>query len=494
MTAAPAATGRQAAWRRVAILPYAWHIALIVAAGAIVRLAFLPRQPLWRDEAFTAIAVGKPVGDMLAAVSRDSAPPLYYLLDHIVAQLGTAPWTLRLVSAFAGIALIAIVAALGRRIGGDRAGLGAAALVAFAPATVIASQDARMYALGAALSALALLLLWRAIEDPSPLGWAVYGASAAAAAWTEYFDALALVAALAAAIIVLRPPRRAAALAVAVTAAAGASLVPWLVAAQAQFQHAQVPFWVQPIGPVTAFGTAAQFVTGPPVDPEVPFRPLLVGLQAAAVIIGVVGLAVLAVRRDELSRAGRSAAGLCALASMLGVAFLVGASLWRPLLEARYASVLWPSLYAVAGAGVALARPRLGAGLLACLLAAAVGLSAAVSHPDTAQVVPTIAGRLGPNDVVLTYPTQYLLVLHDATPGIRARLHVLGTDIPWYWGTAVYPAGAVVPDVPSDVPASRGTVFWVVEPEDPEPVLPAGYREVGRTCAVRVCLQEYAAP
>jgi len=492
VTATGLAADAAAAWRRVASLPYAWRLALAVAVGAALRIGFLARQPLWRDEAFTAIAVGKPLGEMLAAVSRDSAPPLSYVLDHaVVAQLGTAPWTLRLVSAFAGIALIAVAAALGRRIAGDRGGIGAAVLVACAPATVIASQDARMYALGAALGAAALLLLWRAVEAPTPGRWLAYAVVAAAAAWTVYFDALALVAAAVAVVAALPSGRAVAARAAAVTAAAVATLLPWLVVARAQFEHAGVPFWVRPLGPDTAFGTAAQFLSGPPVDPGVPLRPILVGLQAVAVGCGSLALVVLAARRRGLSANGRHAAALCCLVAFVGVGLLVAMSVFQPLLEARYASVLWPSLYAAAGAGLALARPRWSVPIVAGLLVASLGLSAAVTHPETAALVPAIASGLGPDDVVLAYPTQYLLLLHDATPEVRSRLRVIGPDVPWYWGTAVYPDGAVIRGVPDGVAAARGRVLWVVEPDDPAPVVPAGYRETGTVCVVRACLRTF---
>ena len=49
---------------------YAGKIWLISGAGLVARLALLAYQPLWRDEAFTALAVQRPLG----AVNRPSQP------------------------------------------------------------------------------------------------------------------------------------------------------------------------------------------------------------------------------------------------------------------------------------------------------------------------------------------------------------------------------------------------------------------------------------
>src|ERR1700736_3600519 len=87
----------------------------ISVAGLLGRLLFIGYQPLWRDDAVTAV---------WASASA-----------------------LRLVPALAGAAAIPIIAALGRRVGGDRAGVISAVLAAVAPALVLSARDARMYAL-----------------------------------------------------------------------------------------------------------------------------------------------------------------------------------------------------------------------------------------------------------------------------------------------------------------------------------------------------------
>src|ERR1017187_10993375 len=95
---------------------YAGRLGLITAAGLVARLALVAYQPLWRDEAFTALAVQRPLGSMLDVVRNDSAPPLFYLVERLFAVVSTSPAVLRLFPALVGTAAIPVVAALGRRV------------------------------------------------------------------------------------------------------------------------------------------------------------------------------------------------------------------------------------------------------------------------------------------------------------------------------------------------------------------------------------------
>ena len=97
---------------------------------------------------------------MLQAIRLDSAPPLSYLITHVfVVMLGASPAALRVAPAIIGALLIPIVAALTRRCAGDRAGIVAAFICALAPALVMSSRDARMYAMATTLVALSRRIL-----------------------------------------------------------------------------------------------------------------------------------------------------------------------------------------------------------------------------------------------------------------------------------------------------------------------------------------------
>ena len=233
---------------RVRLSGYAAGLAAIGAAGLAARLVLLGRQPISRDEAFTAVVARRSWGGMLDVVRHDSAPPLSYVLDHVATVLSSSPSLLRLPSALAGAAAIPVAAALGRRLGGDAAGLGAAAVCAALPSLVIPSRDARMYALAATLVMTFALVLWRALERPDRGRLAGLAAVTAAALLTHYLDAVAVVATLAAAALVLRE-RGAWPRVLAGVAAGAVPLAAWLPLAHAQADHAGQPFWASGLGP-----------------------------------------------------------------------------------------------------------------------------------------------------------------------------------------------------------------------------------------------------
>jgi 4-amino-4-deoxy-L-arabinose transferase-like glycosyltransferase len=474
-------------------LGYGRTLALITAAGALLRLAFLARQPLGYDEDFSAVVLHNPLDRMLDIVGRDSAPPLFYLLAWLPAQFSASPWALRLVPVLAGIALIPLVASLARRVAGDASGLWAAVFVAVLPTAVMVSEFARMYGLAGTLTVGATLLLWRATERPTLGRWAAYAAVAAAAAWTDYFAVVALGGVVAAGIW-LRPTRAVATAAVAATAVAVLTLTPWFFFARAQFEHAGAGFWVPPLSPTTIVGTLGQLLSGPPIDSGLPFGPWLIALQYVAVAAGCAALVAAAVAWRRLPEESRRAAGFCLLASG-GIIILAIASFWRPLLEARYAGVMWLPLFALAGVGLAALPGRVAVALVAALAVPTLAMSVAVTHPETSSLIPELDDRVGDHDLVDASTSQYLVLLDEAGPRTQSRLHVLtADDPPWFDGTAAYPAGAVIHAVPADVIANRGRILWVADPGATPPLLPAGYHSLESRCAIGVCLTIYGPP
>jgi len=461
------------------------------AGGALLRFALLGRQPLWRDEAFTALAQHRSLGAMLSVVAHDSAPPLSYLLQHAILSVWGGPAGLRALSALAGIAAIPLGAALGRRVGGDRVGPWCAGTFAVLPSLVLESRDARMYALATTLVLAAALALWRLVERP---GWPrllVYAACTAAALATNYFAAFAIAAQLGAALVVLRPSRRTMVRAVVAAGSGALILVPWLVYARAQFSHGLGPFWVGGVGFSTLSGVVGQFFAGPSIDPGVPGEVALDVVQAVVIVVGLGALVwVLARWRARTGELRRSASYL-GLGALGAVAGLVVISIWHPLVEARYASVMWGPLVVLVGLGFADLPWR----RLACiaLAVAAVVLSFALTEPDTPALVRRLNGHIGRHDLVSSAPAAYLLLLHYGAPTTRARTRIVSADVPWYWGTAAFPHGAVLRSYPADVLAGGGTIDFVDVPGQPRAIVPPPpYRAVGRRqCFSTICLTVY---
>lgn len=202
-------------------------LALIVAGGAVLRLATLGVQSFSDDELFTTWLVRMSLGDLLSTIPESEATPhTYYVLQWLVAQvLGTGEVAMRILPALAGTATIAVVYAAGAAGASRRVGLAAAALVAVNPFLIWFSQEARAYALLILLMALSVLALIRFERGGSGRALAGWAAASAAAIATHYFAAFLVVPA-AAWIAFGGAPERRSRVAAAVPLVAGIALLP----------------------------------------------------------------------------------------------------------------------------------------------------------------------------------------------------------------------------------------------------------------------------
>ena len=167
------------------------RLALIafVAVAAALRFTRIGHQSFWLDESYTVDLVQRPFGDMLSGVASDeSTPPLYYVLVWLWEKVfGHGEAGLRSLSALVGTLTVPVAWRAAREwFDSPRAGLIAAALVAFNPFFVWYSQEARAYALLVLMAALTLLFLGR-----RAYGW--WALTAALALCTHYFAAFLLV-------------------------------------------------------------------------------------------------------------------------------------------------------------------------------------------------------------------------------------------------------------------------------------------------------------
>ncbi len=475
-----------------AVVPshYARGVVLLTAAGLAVRLLWLNHEPIWRDEAFTAVVEQRGVAGMLDAIHNDSAPPLSYLLTHTsLFFLGQSPTALRLTSAIAGTLIVPVGAALGRRCAGDRGGLWAAAIFALVPALVMSGRDARMYAMATTLVAISTLALWRAAERGTPLRWALYGVAILLGLYTQYFVILAIPAQLIALRLALRSSWRTVASAGAVSALAFAALIPWLVYAAPQFRHAETPFWVAPLTVINVSGTLAQFLSGPAIEPGTQGKLAIQAVQLLAVVAGLTCAFLLFRARKRLD----SAARFIALCGGVPVALLAAASIWHPLLEARYAGVLWGPLFVLLAVAIAgLNRLFLRALLVIALVAPSAAFSVAVTHPDTPALTAYLEPRLHENDFIWASAGDYLLLLYYGDADERAHTQVVAHHIAWFWGTAAFPPNALTPDFPARTIQQGGTIYWVDDAGHKLPVPPSGYALRRYDCFNTICVATFS--
>ena len=163
--------------------PEVVFLAVLIVVGAVLRFATLASQSYWVDEATTVHDIHGSLGELLHQVRvNETTPPLYFVVAWLWAKVfGTGEVGLRSLSAIVGTAVIPITYLCGRELVSKRAGLVAAAFAAVSPFMIWYSQEARAYALLAALSGASLLFCaraWRTSARRDIVWWAVFSALA----------------------------------------------------------------------------------------------------------------------------------------------------------------------------------------------------------------------------------------------------------------------------------------------------------------------------
>ena len=124
---------------------------LLLAAG--VRFHQLGEQSLWYDEGVAYAHARRSLPELIPLLQRNVHAPAYFALLGVWEDLaGASEFSLRALSAFFSILSVAWTYALGRRLFHPIAGLAAAALAAFNAFSVYYAQEARMYAMLAAVA------------------------------------------------------------------------------------------------------------------------------------------------------------------------------------------------------------------------------------------------------------------------------------------------------------------------------------------------------
>ena len=158
--------------------------AIVGVVAALVSVAGSWIPSLWGDEAASVLSATRPVDGLLSMLTRiDAVHGAYYLgLHEWVRLFGSSPFAVRVPSALAiGVCAAAVTWLCGRLGGAGRSGslrfaVLAGAITAVLPRLTYAGEEARGYALSAAVAT----LLWVVVAEilrrgmPSRRGWAVY--------------------------------------------------------------------------------------------------------------------------------------------------------------------------------------------------------------------------------------------------------------------------------------------------------------------------------
>jgi mannosyltransferase len=341
---------------------------LLPAIAALALSLLGIRGPsFWLDEAATVSMTGRSTMDMLRVFGDLDLVhgPYYLVMRPWAAVFGTGELALRLPSALATATAAAGVAVLGRRCSGQLAGLLAGLVYAGGVTVSRFAQEARSYAMVAAVAVLASYLLLRATEKNvrHPWRWSGGYAVAVVLAALLNLDAVLLLPAHALTLAVTRG--KAAGTWARWTAAAGVAalvLVPFGLAAQDQKEQVAwlpTPTW-------RTLRTLLEFLTGAP-DLVVP-------------VLALAAVGAVAARR---SRDTFSVTALAVPWLVLPPAILLAVSLVTdPLFMFRYVLFCVPALALLAGTGLArlaaLGRPVAGT----ALVMAAVTVLAVLSVPE----------------------------------------------------------------------------------------------------------------
>lgn len=163
--------------------------------GFGVRLYGLTFHSLWLDEAVSVYLASFRLTEILeqGMSLQEPNPPLYHLALSIWMRIfGSGEAPVRLMSALLGTLYLPAVYLLGKRLLSTRVALVATLLASLSPFLVWYSQEARMYAMVAVLSAWSIYCFVRALETPGWYWWTSYVVLTVASCYVHLYAAFLL--------------------------------------------------------------------------------------------------------------------------------------------------------------------------------------------------------------------------------------------------------------------------------------------------------------
>ena len=164
-------------------------ILLITLIGLILRLFFLPVRPPTYDEAYTLALIGADVRTMIGASFSDFTPPLYFVILKLWSILGQELNALRAFSLLVGSLTIPLAGVISGRLFHRKIGILVSLLVAFSPALIYESTNARMYSLAVCMSWLVVYFFYRWLDTRYPYYLTGLGLALMLGFYTHYYFA-----------------------------------------------------------------------------------------------------------------------------------------------------------------------------------------------------------------------------------------------------------------------------------------------------------------
>lgn len=274
-----------------------WLLVAILAASLGLRCIALQSRGIQYDDAFSILLSGRSLAEIVRGTAADTMPPLYYFLLHFWLLLGRDLWYLRLFSVLLSMGGVLLIFALVRELGGENAGIVAAALAGISPLQIYHAQDIRMYALLQLAQAGYLWCfarLWRRGFDLAGhwTNWLGLVAFGTLAMYTHNLAIFALV--VPDVFLLLQRDWRRLTRLLAAQVLIGLLALPWLLMVPGQVAKIQGAFWT----PRPGFVEIVQAIVMSASTLPLPEDWLGVGLASSLVILVVIILMGLQARRD----------------------------------------------------------------------------------------------------------------------------------------------------------------------------------------------------
>jgi mannosyltransferase len=406
-----------------------WGVLVPMAVAAVMGLIGLGDKSMWLDEAYSASMIRLPTADLLAYMWRheqDASP--HYLLLHAWSALGFGEFTLRLPSVVSGVVAVAATYAVARRFG---VGLLAALLLAVAPFFIHYEQEARVYTLLVAWSAICTLAYLRLIDRPNRWRGAAYVVSAAILVYVHPLSATLLVAHALVTLTTVAPPMRWRLLALyAPVLIAALPMVRFLV-----LNHSRVA-WI------------------PPVTPDGVARATLALSGGIALALGLAVVIAAGLWRARSSAWSTLRLPLLWIVLVPGGVLAVSVAI-QPLWVDRYLIGVLPALFIIAAWAIKSLPHRWAiAGMLVALSLVGVNTWYDAAKDDWRAAAAYVATRAQPSDAVLVWPA------HNRMP---FGYYYAAAGEPVYpstpWQEAYLPFYSAGSDLPADMDNER---IWLV--------------------------------
>jgi hypothetical protein len=359
--------------------------------GSLLVVASLVRLPrlqtsLWLDEGFSFSAATQLNG-------FDAQRPLYFLLLRAWISVGRSEFWLRLPSMLLGVACVALVFAIGRRLAGTLSAALAASFMALSTPGVFHSQEARMYSLAPFLLLAAAYFWLRYLEERSRRMLLCHALVGYLALLTFPLVSLGLGSLWLLEAFRSRHTPRSLVPVATVALALGLAWAPFVIVGL--LNRWGIAWLQRPRGSAWFELNGWAFASLSPFDLELP-EPLGLVLSACVLGLAIFGAALPRLRGIALAYFG--------IVSVLFVASLSLKPLWMP----RYFTPFLPALYLLTAAGIARVaeRSRAAAAVAAAALAAVqlvcAGASAARgSLEDWRGVAAELSALARPSDRVV---------------------------------------------------------------------------------------------